>query len=80
MHDLDYSNRQSTALMFMSVDKFTMFERPMSQMKNDGLNVIDLHTSGHADKQSIKKLMYSVSPKEIIYVHTNKKGENVDGL
>lgn len=80
MHDLDYSNRQSTALMFMSVDKFTMFERPMSQMKNDGLNVIDLHTSGHADKQSIKKLMYSVSPKEIIYVHTNKKGENTDGL
>jgi ribonuclease J len=80
MHDLDYSNRQSTALMFMSGDKFTMFERPMSQMKNDGLNVIDLHTSGHADKQSIKKLMYSVSPKEIIYVHTNKKGENVDGL
>ena len=49
-------------------------------MENDGLNVIDMHTSGHADKQSIKKLMYSVSPKEIIYVHTNKKGENVDGL
>ncbi len=80
MHDLDYSNRQSTAVLFMSLDKFTSYESPMSQMKNDGLNVIDLHTSGHADKQSIKKLIYSVSPKEIIYVHTNKKGENADGL
>ena len=37
-----------------------------------GLTIKTLHTSGHADKVAIKKLIKTVNPREIIPVHTEK--------
>lgn len=46
-----------------------------------GLTIKTLHTSGHADQVSIKKLIETVNPKEIIPIHTEKPGwfESVGG-
>ena len=32
-------------------------------------NVVDIHTSGHADRQTIKKVIKTVKPKEVICIH-----------
>lgn len=32
-------------------------------------NVVDIHTSGHADRQTIKKIIQTVNPKEVICIH-----------
>ena len=32
-------------------------------------NVVDIHTSGHADKATIKKVIETVKPKEVIFIH-----------
>ncbi len=37
------------------------------------VNIIDMHISGHADKQSIQRLIASILPKKTVFVHTNKK-------
>ena len=43
-------------------------------MQGKGVQIVDLHTSGHADEASIRKLVEDVVPKYIIPVHT----ENAD--
>ena len=43
-------------------------------MKSRGVKLHILHTSGHADEQTIERLISAVSPKSIIPVHT----ENAD--
>lgn len=35
-----------------------------------GLRIVTLHTSGHADESTIKKLIETVNPKELIPIHT----------
>ncbi|WP_317039808.1 MBL fold metallo-hydrolase RNA specificity domain-containing protein [Petrimonas mucosa] len=32
-------------------------------------NVIDIHTSGHADKSTLKKVIETINPKEVIVIH-----------
>ena len=32
-------------------------------------NVVDIHTSGHADRQTIEKVIKTVQPKEVICIH-----------
>ena len=32
-------------------------------------NVVDIHTSGHADKATIRKVIETVRPKEVICIH-----------
>ena len=32
-------------------------------------NVVDIHTSGHADKATIKKVIETIQPKEVICIH-----------
>ena len=39
-------------------------------MKEKGVKVVDLHTSGHADEETITELINDVKPKFIIPVHT----------
>ncbi len=39
-----------------------------------GLRVVELHTSGHADAATIKRLIAHVNPTEIIPVHTENAG------
>ena len=42
----------------------------LAECENLGLKIVTLHTSGHADYESIKKLVNVVDPKEIIPIHT----------
>ncbi len=42
----------------------------LTECEQLGLEVVTLHTSGHADYQSIKKLVKKVNPNEIIPIHT----------
>jgi ribonuclease J len=42
----------------------------LSECENLGLKIVTLHTSGHADYESIKKLVNTVNPDEIIPIHT----------
>ena len=32
-------------------------------------NVVDIHTSGHADKTTIKKVIETIKPKKVICIH-----------
>ena len=46
-----------------------------------GLRVVDLHTSGHADPDTIRTLIEHVNPKEIIPIHTENPlwfSENIE--
>lgn len=38
-------------------------------------NVMDIHTSGHADKTTIKKVIETVNPKEVICIHKEADAE-----
>ena len=42
----------------------------LSECEQLGLEIVTLHTSGHADYESIKKLVEAVNPSEIIPLHT----------
>jgi len=42
----------------------------LSACKDMGLEIVTLHTSGHADAKTIEALIEKVNPKEIIPVHT----------
>ena len=37
-----------------------------------GVKTVDLHVSGHADKETIDKLINAVFPKKVIYIHQEK--------
>ena len=45
-------------------------KRFLTESEQLGLEIVTLHTSGHADYESIKKLVKRVNPSEIIPVHT----------
>ncbi len=42
----------------------------LSECEKMGLKIVTLHTSGHADYESIKKLVNTVNPDKIIPIHT----------
>ena len=42
-------------------------------------NVVDIHTSGHADRKTIKQVIETINPKEIICIH-KEKGQSLDLL
>lgn len=42
----------------------------LSECEKLGLQIVTLHTSGHADEDTIKKLIETVNPKELIPIHT----------
>ena len=42
----------------------------LSECEKMGLKVVTLHTSGHADEDTIKKLIETVNPKVLIPIHT----------
>ena len=35
-------------------------------------NVVDIHTSGHADRQTIEKVIKKVKPREFICIHNEE--------
>jgi len=42
----------------------------ISRLENMGFNVIDIHTTGHADTKTLQKMVGAVLPKELIPIHT----------
>lgn len=42
----------------------------LSECEKLGLRIVTLHTSGHADEETIKKLIETINPKELIPIHT----------
>ena len=38
-----------------------------------GIRIVDLHVSGHADKEAIEALIARTNPTEIRFVHTDKE-------
>lgn len=53
----------------------------LAEIESFGIKVVLLHTSGHADKQTIDKLISHTKPKTIEYIHTeiySNNGENYD--
>ena len=38
-------------------------------------NVVDIHTSGHADRQTIEKVIKTVNPREVICIHKEEDAE-----
>ena len=42
----------------------------LSECKKLGLKIVTLHTSGHADENTIKRLIETVNPKVLIPIHT----------
>lgn len=42
----------------------------LSIANETGMDILTLHTSGHADTQTIQKLIDTVQPNQIIPVHT----------
>lgn len=45
-------------------------KRFLAECEQLGLEIVTLHTSGHADYEAIKKLVATVNPDEIIPIHT----------
>ncbi len=43
-------------------------------MQSKGVRIVDLHTSGHADEETIRTLIRNVSPGYILPVHTENAG------
>jgi ribonuclease J len=44
-------------------------------------NVVDIHTSGHADKTTIRKVIDIVKPQETVFIHKEKGAlDNLDNL
>lgn len=48
--------------------------RFIAECENMGLKMVVLHTSGHADPDTIRALIERVHPNEIIPVHTENAG------
>lgn len=42
----------------------------LSECQRMGIDIVTLHTSGHADYETIKKLVQTVNPTELIPIHT----------
>ena len=42
----------------------------LTECEKLGLKIVTLHTSGHADENTLKRLIESVNPKVLIPIHT----------
>jgi ribonuclease J len=54
---------------------------PRYKMFRDAFqNVVDIHTSGHADRKTIKQVIETVNPKEAIIGIHKDKGQTLESL
>ena len=57
-------------------DPAQVMENPLYKMFRDKFsNVVDIHTSGHADKATIKKVINIINPSEVICIHKEADAE-----
>jgi ribonuclease J len=52
----------------------------LSECESMGLKVVTMHTSGHADEDTILKLIDTVKPKKVKIVHTEVDKYKLDSL
>lgn len=72
---LDKLPQEETLLIYSSWDGY--YKNPeqvkvnptYKQFRDMFYNVVDIHTSGHADRQTIEKVIKTVNPKEVICIH-----------
>ena len=78
---LDKLPQEETLLIYSSWDGY--YKDP-EQVKADPKykefrdmfpNVVDIHTSGHADRHTIEKVIRIVQPKEVICIHKEADAE-----
>lgn len=43
-------------------------------------NVVDIHTSGHADRQTLKKVIETINPKEAIVAIHKEENQSLESL
>ncbi len=87
--DMDYLRRElseaETLLIYSSWDGYykdpeQVSINPMYAMFRGAFhNVVDIHTSGHADRKTIKQVIETVHPKEVICIH-KEKGQSLESL
>jgi ribonuclease J len=57
-------------------DQELVKENPRYKLFRDAFpNVVDIHTSGHADRKTIKEVIEAVKPKEVICIHKEADAE-----
>ena len=73
---LQYFNPEETLLIYSAWDGYYQLPEQIeinpsySQMRNLFKNVVDIHTSGHADRNTIEKVIKTINPREaIIGIH-----------
>ena len=61
------------------IEKEDKLKNFIDEIKNMGIEFKELHTSGHADINSMKKLNEKVKPDKTIIIHTEnrEKGKNI---
>jgi ribonuclease J len=52
--------------------------RLLEFLEGKGMKIVSIHTSGHADVQTLKKVVESLRPKRIIPIHTFHPGAYVE--
>ena len=72
---LDKLPQEETLLIYSSWDGYykdpeqVKVNPKYKQFRGMFHNVVDIHTSGHADRQTIEKVIKTVNPKKIICIH-----------
>ena len=87
--NMDYLRRElpesETLLIYSSWDGYykdpeQLRVNPMYAMFREAFhNVVDIHTSGHADRKTIKRVIETINPKEVICIH-KEKGQSLESL
>ena len=67
--------QENTLLIYSSWDGYyknpeqVMVNSAYKELRDMFCNVVDIHTSGHADRQTIEKVINTVKPNEVICIH-----------
>ena len=78
---LDKLPQEETLLIYSSWDGYYKDPKQVKvnpkykELRDMFYNVVDIHTSGHADCQTIKKVIKTVKPKEVICIHKEADAE-----
>ena len=64
----DINRRKKRNELAISLDQY-------KEMRDMFHNVVDIHTSGHADRATIKKVIETINPNEVICIHKEADAE-----
>lgn len=62
--------RNAAGPVFVLQSSMNIDQNFLSECEKLGLRIVTLHTSGHADESTIKKLIETIKPKVLIPIHT----------